>query len=360
MARSLPARFAAQFSERVWFGAVVIAAVFATITFVAAGIVGMPVRDPEQRYGLAFASALLVIALAIDVAVRVVNRTLTSELRWREAFRQVRYERLQWRRYGIALIGFASFHVIYICYRNLKSYLYFFRGDVNYDAWLDEVDRWLFFGAQPGELMHSILGTGLWAHLLDSVYLVFLPFVPISVAIALMWGPSLRQGFWYVNALSLNWIFGTASYYIFPALGPIYAYSEIFDHLPHTGVARLQGWLESHRLDLIADPIGTDRIMSIAAFASLHTSIVFTAFLVLALLGYRRLTRIAFVFFVLTVMSTIYFGWHYVLDDVAGVIVGGLAVLVAAWITGVDRERLTSWRAELRARERDASGQEPA
>jgi hypothetical protein len=37
---------------------------------------------------------------------------------------------------------------------------------------------------------------------------------------------------------------------------------------------------------------------------------------------------------VLTVLSTIYFGWHYILDDIAGFAIGWLSVAVAQRVTG--------------------------
>ncbi len=68
-------------------------------------------------------------------------------------------------------------------------------------------------------------------------------------------------------------------------------------------------------------------VSSIAAFASLHTSIVFTAALIVHLAGFPKVVRwTMWVFFVLTVVSTIYFGWHYIVDDVAGLVIGGLSV----------------------------------
>jgi membrane-associated phospholipid phosphatase len=35
-----------------------------------------------------------------------------------------------------------------------------------------------------------------------------------------------------------------------------------------------------------------------------------------------------------TVLATIYFGWHYLVDDVAGFVIGGLSVWIGALATG--------------------------
>jgi membrane-associated phospholipid phosphatase len=40
--------------------------------------------------------------------------------------------------------------------------------------------------------------------------------------------------------------------------------------------------------------------------------------------------------FALTVAATIYFGWHYVLDDVAGMAIAVTALALARAIVGID------------------------
>ena len=38
----------------------------------------------------------------------------------------------------------------------------------------------------------------------------------------------------------------------------------------------------------------------------------------------------------LTLIATVYLGWHYVVDDIAGIAIGALAVLLASLLTGFD------------------------
>ena len=44
----------------------------------------------------------------------------------------------------------------------------------------------------------------------------------------------------------------------------------------------------------------------------------------------------AWVLFALTVAATIHLGWHYVVDDLGGLAIAGLAVLGARALTGID------------------------
>ena len=36
----------------------------------------------------------------------------------------------------------------------------------------------------------------------------------------------------------------------------------------------------------------------------------------------------------MTVLATVYFGWHYLADDFAGALIGWVAVSLGAWATG--------------------------
>ena len=60
----------------------------------------------------------------------------------------------------------------------------------------------------------------------------------------------------------------------------------------------------------------------IAAFGSLHTSIIFTAAVAAHMLGLGRRLRIGlWTLFGLTTIATVYCGWHYVVDDLAGIVI---------------------------------------
>jgi membrane-associated phospholipid phosphatase len=135
--------------------------------------------------------------------------------------------------------------------------------------------------------------------------------------------------------LCINWVLGVASYYWVPSLGPFISNAKAFVDLPNTAVTSLQSALLEGRQSYIQDPHATDSVQSVAAFASLHVSVVFTASLICFFVIRSRAVRITmWVYFVLTVISTIYFGWHYILDDVAGLTIGLLSVWIGGRTTG--------------------------
>ncbi len=101
-------------------------------------------------------------------------------------------------------------------------------------------------------------------------------------------------------------------------------------------MTHLQGLLLDQRLGFLRDP-ATGTPQAIAAFASLHIAMSFTAVLGAHLLGLGRRVKIAlWVWLAVTVTSTVYLGWHYVVDDLAGLVIGALALLTARVLTGVD------------------------
>jgi membrane-associated phospholipid phosphatase len=243
-------------------------------------------------------------------------------------------ERWSRRRLAIVLLGIVAFYMTYFAYRNLKSFLPLITPqdlDMNL-LWLEQD---ALGGMHPAEILYALLGTGVSAHVLSFVYLFFLAFLPISLGASLIASINPLPGLWWVLALGINWTLGTISYYLVPSMGPVFVARDLFAGLPETGVSRLQDALLIERAQVLADPTATNAVQSIAGFASLHASIVFSAALIAHLLGLARGLRITlWTFLGLTLLATVYFGWHYVLDDIAGFAIGGFAVWISALLTG--------------------------
>lgn len=318
---------------------------------------GLPLRDPDGFLGPAWLRMPLIVAVAlvVDITPRAVRRALAGGglRRFPSAVRDVSLTRWPLRRLVPVLVAVASFYVTYVAYRNLKNFLPFVHQQPE-DLALAHIDRVLTFGHNPAALLHGLLGTGLSAHVLSTAYTAFLVFVPISVAASLIWSRRLSHGLWYVSALCLNWALGAASYYTIPASGPFYALPWDFATLPRTGAASLQLSLVRARVEVLADPHATSAVSGVAAFASLHVSVIFTAALIVHLTTTHRLFRtVMWVYFALTVTATVYFGWHYLVDDIAGLFIGTVSVGAGAWATGHLRTPLR--RSPARAVERSGS-----
>jgi hypothetical protein len=269
--------------------------------------------------------------------------------------RAVRRERWTARRAVAVAVALVSFYATYLAYRNLKALVPFLRPGDLFDHGLADVDRGLFLGNDPAAVLHGLLGTGVAAHLLSTAYAAFIVFLPLSLGLALVFSQRLQLSLFYAAALSINWVLGAATYFLIPALGPIYAFPQWFAQLPHTEATRLQQMLLDDRTGFLADPAnGTPQ--AIAAFASLHVAMSFTALLTAIVLRlHRRLTIALWAWLAVTLLATVYLGWHYVVDDIAGLAIGALSLVLARLLTGFDPRGVTGPPAvgvETRAGER--------
>jgi membrane-associated phospholipid phosphatase len=198
-----------------------------------------------------------------------------------------------------------------------------------YDSHLDRIDREMFLGHRPALLLHDVLGTGFAAHVLSFFYLAWIFALPVSLAIVLVWVRRKRVGTWWVTAVSIDWILGVAVNLSVPTLGPVYERPSDFAGLAPTRTAALQQSMMDDRLHVLADPTHAQSVQNIAAFASLHVAIVMTACIIAHRAGLRPWIVWALRgFLVITMIDTVYFGWHYVSDVLAGLLLG----IAGAWL----------------------------
>ena len=299
---------------------------------------GVPLRDPDHvaaKYLVLVGCSVLVL-VGLDVVVRAARRSGTLRPS-RAAMQSVRRERWGWHQ-GVAVgTALVSFYVSYMAYRNLKGVVPLLRPGELFDHQLAEFERSVFGGTDPAALLHSLLGTGVQTQVLSIVYVIFIVLLPLSLALALVFSPNLPGGLFYATALSINWPLGAASYFLLPALGPVYAEPASFAHLPASGASSLQALLLDQRLEFLRDPVAGGAAQSIAAFASVHISMIFTAAVAAHLLGLARRLRIGlWVLLAVTIAATIYLGWHYVVDDLAGILIGLAALALARVLTGFE------------------------
>ncbi|MCU4299101.1 phosphatase PAP2 family protein [Brevibacterium permense] len=295
----------------------------------------LPLRDPDGFLGPSYIRLPLLVlgfiggGLIVETVRRSGWRNLPASV--------VDVAKKEWNTHRLLCIGagLLSFYVCYVAYRNLKSVLPVFREGTLFDQQLFRLDHWLMGGNTPAVLLHEVLGTGIAANLLSIAYLAYLPLIPISLGAVLVLNRRLAVGAWYTTMLSLNWVLGTVSYYLLPAVGRVFSHPEVFRALPDTGVSELQESLIDTRLDYLSNPIGSDSIQGVAAFASLHVSVTFAAALFMTLTKQHRAVQVfTWIFFGVTVVATLYFGWHYILDDIAGIGIGWASVVLAARVTG--------------------------
>jgi hypothetical protein len=300
-----------------------------------AGTENLPIRDPDAFIPGYLRMPLIVLgAILTDIVPRAVRRAGGRPRELPAAWREVVAERWPSSHWAFALSGMAAWYLTYAAFRNLKSFAPFVNRH-NWDDELASMDRWMFFGRDPADLMHDVLGTGFTAQVMSAVYIVWIVLVPVSIAIALVWTRHVRAGSWYVTAVAFAWTIGATLYLLVPTVGPVYSDPGEFSDLPDTYATWLADSLLEDRVAVLADPWGSGTLQTIAAFASLHVGIMMTICLVAEFVHLARWIRVAaWCFLAMTCVSTVYLGWHFVVDVFGGLALGALCVWLGALATG--------------------------
>lgn len=172
-------------------------------------------------------------------------------------------------------------------------------------------------------------------------------FVAFFLSMSLLFMQRKKELRLLVLAFMLAKVAGNVTHFALPSLGDAYVphrthlYENISDNVQ---TRKIQKALWEERTRLLKNPESyrpAFPFLGIAAFPSLHCGQL-TVLLLVAwrchrwlLLGYAPLGLLLFA-------STIYFGWHYISDCVAGVALGAAAFYGAAWLLERERRLLTS------------------
>ena len=302
-------------------------AVFALVTALRSRHVGIPVRDPGGdffRIRLLVSSVLVGVLALLDAWWRA--RRAPGGLTWRAALRT------RWtpRRLALTASALLAYHLVYYCYHNLKSWDVFNRPR---DAMLLRWDRWLFAGHAPAQVLHHLLGQHVAAYVLMAVYESFSTLVTVGVVAAVVLVPRVRDGYVFISSALWVWILGVGSYYLVPSLGPFHSAPRLFAGLPHTMIQDTQAKYLAQRAFLLAHPHSVHGFAQVSAFASLHVAV---STLLLLMAWYHRLrmvTAVLAVFVATTMVATVYLGWHFAVDDLAGLLIACVSVCLGRWMT---------------------------
>lgn len=318
-----------------------IATAMALLAVIVARVVDRQIVDPDGFLGPAVVRVPLLIlgAFLLDMLPRSLwfsrgdprRMPAIVKRRWRQ----------HWSRDRIVLVvlGLVCFYIIYVSYRNLKSALPFVMGTNKYDRELHLIDQFLFFGQEPAVVLHRVFGWAPFEHLLSSVYLWFLPLVPLGLAAWVVWSRNISFGYWFATSQSIAWTLGTASYYLLPTLGPGFEYPWLYAGLADTGTTTLMDSLFYGRANVLHADV-RDAVQSVAGFASLHVAITLLFALMAQYTIRSRIVHWVFwVNFSITIIATLYFGWHYVADDLAGVAIALVAFYVGGLASGQKFDR---------------------
>jgi len=207
-----------------------------------------------------------------------------------------------------------------------------------WDAQLWRVDRLLHFGLSPSIFASRLVAGTPIATGVETWYGWWLPTAMYGTGffVAL---PDDRQRSAFVLSTVTIWYAGAWLYTALPALGPCYAFSDVWEHLrsqfPRASAAQRMLWENYQKM--LAGRTGPLRQFNptrgIAALPSLHVGIH-----ALLTLWTWRLARPLFVLGILATLFTFFgslaTGWHYAVDGYVGVLLAFASFLIALRASG--------------------------
>jgi hypothetical protein len=312
-----------------------IAVTMGVLAVVVGIIFGKSIVDPDGFLGPSYLRLPILVTLAfgVDLVPRTLWLSRLNPKRMPDLWRERVHAHWTGPRMALVFSGLLSFYVTYVSYRNLKSQLPFVEGKGHkFDFELNTIDKAMFLGHPPGEVLHNLLGTGISAEVLSTVYLWFLPLVPIALTAWLIWSRNLGFGYWFATSQCIAWTLGTVSYYALPTLGPGIYHPWVYSGAGSTAAIKLMTSITWSRQYFLNDASGS--LQSVAGFASLHCAITLLVALMIQYTIRNRVLKIVFwVNFCLTTVATLYFGWHYIADDIAGIAIALVSFYVGGWVS---------------------------
>lgn len=301
-------------------------------------MLNIPLRYPASLYWERISQGIALYAFALLLSVLVcravdIRRARSERIRisWNASFSN-------WRKRFLSLPLLASdlrllnmFAVTFVVFIQLKHLTPFLRSSV-YDEDFIRAERALFSGKLSGELLQTMLGASV-APMLSQAYMFFYPFMAlVTMYVVLQRNEPFRQRF--ALSFALTWILGIFLVYLVPTWGPCFSIPEMNSSLPMTEVSKMQAELWMHRAYALQKPQASEAVFLISGFPSIHLAI--------PLLCAWIFRREHYIFFLLsfvtagvTLLTTLYFGWHFFFDDLGSVLLCGLALGLSSQRAGI-------------------------
>lgn len=334
MAKGRPAAMRSGQSKIHLFEIVIVANVVAL--HVLLHVEGLGLRFAALEHSVAVSGRVLVPLVLAGYVFRLAYSAMTGRLRG--------YLRrtLTWSWLALTLRLVLGATLVIHVYGWLKGLLRLVRPAL-YDDLLWEVDRWLFFGLSPNVFSLHAFGDPRLLEAIDATYGDIFLFtmaasVPFFFSLA-----SERLRLAYATGFSALWLAGAWLYYLVPAMGPCYAFPEVWR--PFVGemaeAMRTQAYLfRNYQLvPLVGQgviPPDFNLMAGIAAFPSLHVG----SQTFLALWAHRLMPRLRLLFHLsvaVIFVGSVVTGWHYLVDSVAGALLGWASFRFAFGLYGLRR-----------------------
>lgn len=295
------------------------------LTLVLYKFFGLPLRTPYELYFGKLGQNLALYSLGLLLAafyIRFSRISLGEDLRDSIKLFAEGYLKASLIFFDLRLVHAIS--LLFFIFIQLKHLTPLVSNNL-YDQWFIDSEKSFFAGGLIGVHLQNLLGPGA-ADFLSSSYTAFYPYMAfLLLSFILKRDPILSEKF--ILAFCLTWLAGIVLIYAVPTWGPCFYDPSTFANLPYTHVSELQQSLWAHKIHLDKNPLSATGVFLISGFPSLHLAIPVLG----SLYSYRRMRAVFYLsalMSLLTLASTLYFAWHYFLDDLGAIALAGLVFLI--------------------------------
>ncbi|MEK7660420.1 MAG: phosphatase PAP2 family protein [Pseudomonadota bacterium] len=211
-------------------------------------------------------------------------------------------------------------------------------GGFAFDKALVKIDLMLHGGALPQELLDRIIAFPVMAIFIDAFYIFWFPIQLVVIASMSFQKIASFHRYRYLLTFGLNYlVIGVIAANLVSTAGPVYFerlnpgsdiyahHMAILDQITPSFQLHATQWQDA----LWAAYISSPSYSYISAFPSMHVANAMLVFLIS--LKYGLLIRISgFLFLFLTLVGSIFLGWHYAADGYAAILI----VLGEWWLAG--------------------------
>ena len=314
------------------FPAELIVFTFTVLALALYAVVGTPLRYPAALYFqrvyhsfVFYTIGLLITVFALRISdIRRIKHA--PEAKVPLLYTWTRYRR-SYLNLGQIIHDLRLLHAValmFVVYINLKHLIPFIAYRY-FDHELLAIETKLF-GASATEHLITLFGANS-ALLLSKMYKLFYNYTAFLIIVMVLQRPS-ESAQRFVATFTLVWLLGILMVYALPTLGPCFTVPDLIANLPLTEVSDMQEKLWAHKAAMGLNPHSTIPVYLISGFPSLHLAVPIVGSIFLGD-NFPKLAAVSWMFAFITLITTLYFGWHYVLDDIGSVVLALTAIKFA-------------------------------
>jgi membrane-associated phospholipid phosphatase len=301
------------------------------------GMPGQPGKGANKGPGLFYLQQFLAsldlyaLVLSVFVVVRAVHFARLHKFQLRAA---------PWSAWWIALTDrfvfgqlfqdirfFHAVLVMFVEFALLKNLIPHVNSTI-YDELFLASEKFLCGGVLCSERLVALWGSA-QPDVIGQHYRWYYPYMSLAAFTFIAAAPrQLAQE--YLFAFAALFLVGVLWVYAVPTLGPVYAVPEAYGFLKDSEIGMLQQELWRWREHLRENPGSRSVLYMISGFPSLHMAVTVLGSVYLGKLHWS-LAAASWIFVLLITNSTIYLGWHYVLDDIGSLALVYVCIRLARW-----------------------------